>query len=190
MKNLNKPFLARGRTLTCAIGFLAGIGCTSVLWAQAGKGPVDVQLTAYKIVAKGEKDELAAADKIKPGETIEYQARYANNGTQSVKNLAATLPIPGGMEFVSGSALPDDAQASTDGKTFASLPLKRVSKSADGSTKVELIPLSQYRALRWSISELAAGKKVTVFARVRVLGPVKSASKSAETVTVGKEAGR
>ena len=197
MKNLSKPFLARGGASACAFGFMAACSavCAPVLWAQAGKGPLDVQLTAYKIVAKGEKDELEAADKIKPGETIEYQARYANNSKNAVKNLAATLPIPGGMEFISGSALPDGAQGSTDGKTFVSLPIKRVTKNADGSTKIVMVPFSEYRALRWSIGELAAGKNVTVFARARVLGPMKSAiasaaTASASTVAAGKEAGR
>lgn len=189
MHSLHNIPVARGRFLVPAFAFWVGVVVSANSWAQSNKGPIDVELTAYKIVAKGEKDELEAADKIKPGETIEYQVRYANNSKDAVKNLAATLPIPSGMEFVLGSALPAGAEGSTDGKTFVSLPIKRVTKNADGSTKIVMVPLSEYRALRWSIGELAAGKTVTVFARARVLGPVKS-SKTAATSTAGKEAGR
>ena len=179
MQHRNPNRASHKRAMLC--GFLACIGSAGVLWAQSAKGPITVQLTAYKVVAKGEKDELEAADKIKPGETIEYQARYANTSKQSVKNLAATMPIPAGMEFVNGSALPDGAQASTDGKNFASLPLRRVTKGAGGTTKIEMVPMSEYRSLRWSIGQLDAGKSITVFARARVLGPVKSTSKTGNT---------
>jgi hypothetical protein len=67
-----------------------------------------------------------------------------------------TLPIPTNMTFT-GEALPASAQASTDGKNYADMPLMR--KVND---KLVKIPLSEYRSLRWNIKLLPAYKSATV----------------------------
>ena len=137
------------------------------------RGPIEVKLTAYKVVAQGEKEALQSAEKMKPGEIIEYQAQYLNNGGKAIRNLAATVPIPESLEFLPGTASPTGATASTDGKTFAPPPLKRISKMANGGTTVEFVLAGEYRFLRWNVGELGAGKTVQVSARARMLGPVK-----------------
>jgi uncharacterized repeat protein (TIGR01451 family) len=173
----------RSAVWACVVSLAA---TTSVAWAQATKGPVEIKLTAFKVTQREGKEELQPVENVKPGETIEYQARYANTSGKGVKNLAATLPIPTGLEFVFGSHKPEAALASIDGKNFASLPLKRVIKAADGTTKTELLPASAYRFLRWNVGELGAGKEALVSARARVIGPMKTSDKA----STGKEGAR
>lgn len=127
--------------------------------------PVRIELKAFQIQAdKTGKETATEAKQAKPGDVVEYRATYTNASKSTVRGLAATLPIPADMQFT-GNALPAGAEASTDGKTFAAMPLKR--KVAD---KVVDVPLAEYRALRWRVADLPAGKGVVVSARTRVNG--------------------
>ena len=114
------------------------------------------------------KEVLSATDKAAPGETLQYQAAYRNNGMSAVTSLAPTLPLPVGLAYVPGSARPANPQASVDGKTFASMPLKTLAKTADGKLQEQLVPYSDYRALRWNVGSLPANEQVTVSARAQV----------------------
>ena len=120
------------------------------------------------VVAVDGKETSAPADKVKPGDLIEYQVKYTNKGGAPVSNLNVTLPIPKGLELVAQTELPRGAKASLDGVTFEPTPLKRTVKRADGTEVVELIPLNQYRALRWQVGQLAAGKTAVMSARAKV----------------------
>lgn len=174
------------RMTATILSVLAG-GAMTVPFMQAAtaapepsRGPVEVKLTAYKVVAHGEKETLQSAEKMKPGEIIEYQARYANTSEQAVRNLMATLPIPSALELLTGTIAPVGALVSTDGKNFAAPPLKRFTKLSNGGTSVEFVPAIEYRFVRWNVGDLGAGKSIAVSARARVIGPVKNA---ATTVT-------
>lgn len=143
----------------------------SLNFAQAegtARSDVEVTLQQHKVVKQGKNELLEAADRIKPGETIEYQAVYRNISKQSVRQLQATLPIPAETEYLPGSAKPAVVQASTDGVNYAPVPLRRKVKLASGQIEEQDIPLSEYRSLRWNIGDLAAGQKTTVSARVRL----------------------
>lgn len=152
-------------TLTLGLYF----GCLVPMQAAPTTGGVDVKLTAFRVTTREGKDVLSPAEKTKPGETLEYQAVYSNTGDKAARGVVATLPIPAALEYLSGSATPEGALASTDGKFFAATPLKRVSKAPDGSTKVTIVPASEYRFLRWSLGDLAPAKSMKVSARGRVL---------------------
>ncbi|QGJ17000.1 MULTISPECIES: hypothetical protein [unclassified Polaromonas] len=80
--------------------------------------------------------------------------------------------MPPGTTLVQASAEPTQAMASTDGTTFAPMPLTRVVKQADGSTRKEPVPLAEYRALRWDIGALPSGASTVVSLRVRIDTPV------------------
>lgn len=143
--------------LLTAICFSSGLA--------AAKDEVTVKLTASKVV-KGEdgRHTLAPADAAKPGDVLEYAAVYRNQTGGAVKGLEATVPIPAGLELLPDSAKPAGALASADGKDFAAQPLMT---KADG--KPAALPLEKYRALRWTIPQLAAEAEVTVTLRARVL---------------------
>lgn len=165
-------FKSRPKALwLCAVAL---IGSTGFAVAQNAPGRANVvpQLSAFKVAASADGEKLVSADKIAPGEVIEYQVRYANTGAKPAKNLQATLPIPASLEWVPNSARPAaDVLASLDGKTFALMPLMRKVKAPDGTEKTVAVPSSEYRFLRWSISSLGAGQSVQVAARAR-LAPV------------------
>ena len=117
---------------------------------------VDVRLQAFQVVAQekgGEK--LVPATAAEPGDTIEYQVTYQNNGKAPAKAVAATLPVPEG------------AMAYLDGKKFAPLPLTR-EVVRNGKRVTETVPPSEYRFLRWDLGDLAPGKSATVTSRMRV----------------------
>ena len=130
---------------------------------KVSKDPVSVELKTYLVSASADgKPTAKLVTKVKPNDIIEYRATYTNNTSGKIKNLAATLPIPVETLFVAKSE-PENAQASTDGTNFAPMPLKR----KEGNQMVN-VPLKDYRALRWTIAELPAGKSVIVSAQTRV----------------------
>lgn len=133
---------------------------------SAGPGDVVVTLKAQKVQrAPDGKEVLKVADRAMPGEVIQYDALYKNQGKKGVRNLEPTLPIPRGLEYLPNSAHPAPAKASLDGKNFAPIPLKRQVSMPDGQTREELIPYSEYRALRWEVGDLEAGRTATISAR-------------------------
>lgn len=131
--------------------------------APVAKPPVSVELSAYQVSINAKGESVAKPLKqAKPNDIIEYRAIYTNNTAKSVNGLVATLPIPADTQFLAKST-PAQAQASTDGVNFAAMPLKRKS-----GTQTVNVPLQEYRALRWTIAELPAGKSITVTAQTRV----------------------
>jgi len=149
--------------------FLTAALALAPAFAQDAGGPLESRLAARKVVVTDGRENLVDATNAKPGDLIEYTATYRNNGKAPIRNLEATLPIPTDTEFVAGSARPAGARASTDGKSFAALPLKRKARRPDGKEVEEAIPLRDYRALRWYTGELAGDKTVSFAARVRVV---------------------
>ena len=130
---------------------------------KVSKDPVSVELKTYLVSASADgKPTAKLVSKVKPNDVIEYRATYTNNTAGKIKNLAATLPIPVETQFL-GKSQPENAQASIDSMNFAPMPLKR----KEGNQMVN-VPLKDYRALRWSIAELPAGKSVTVSAQTRI----------------------
>ena len=130
---------------------------------------ISAQLQAFKVVPqKDGADKLAAADVAKPGDVIEYQATYSNQGKRAATNLNATLPIPSALAYVPNSASPAGFLASTDAQNFAPAPLKRAAKDANGKTIMVMVPFSEYRALRWNVKQLAPGADFKVSARASV----------------------
>ena len=119
-------------------------------------------------VGSGGKEVLTPAERVKPGDLLEYRVRYSNKGNSTVNDFAVTLPIPKGMELVAQSDSPRAALASTAGSKFEAVPLLRKVKKSDGSEVTEPVPLAEYRALRWQLGQLAAGKTAQFAARAKV----------------------
>ena len=149
-----------------AVALLALVTFASAAWAE---GDVSVQLTAHRVQTNANgKETLVPGDQAHPGDVLEYRATYTNSSGARVRQLAATLPVPQGMEYLAGSASPAPVLASLDGRTFEAVPLKRKVRLADGRTAVREVPASEYRWLRWSIPALEAKSDRVVKARVRV----------------------
>lgn len=142
---------------------------TAVPAVTAQKPDIESVLTAKKVeLADDKKERLIEAKTAKPGEVIEYVATYSNKGKTAVRDVLATLPIPADTIFVRDTPRPATARASVGDGKFAAIPLKRKVKLPSGKEEEIEVPFSEYRALQWSLGELAAGKSVVVSARVRV----------------------
>ena len=63
---------------------------------------------------------------------------------------------------------PAGALATIDNVKFEPIPLKRMVKQADGRMVERDVPATEYRALRWKLGSLEAGKDTVVTARMRV----------------------
>jgi len=142
----------------------AVMGLSFQVHAATSQDPVKVNLQVFKVAVVNGKESLVESKTVKPGETLEYRATYSNVSKKNISNLAATLPVPKGMEFVAQSAKPAAVDASVDGKVFAPVPLMR--KKPSGGD--EPVPVSEYRGLRWKAVDLPAGKSYEVSARMRV----------------------
>ena len=144
------------------------VGLAIVAGASA-RADVASQLSAVKVTVGADgKEAFAPAPSVKPGELIEYRVDYRNKGDESARALEVTLPIPVGLEYLPSSAQPAGARASLDGKAYQAVPLKRMVKGTDGKEIEQLIPVAEYRFLRWSASDLGAGKTARYTARMRV----------------------
>lgn len=136
--------------------------------AFAADGDIAVTMQAFKVVATANGTELQPTDKALPGDTIEYHVAYRNTGKTAARDVVATLPVPaGGMAYVADSATPATVTASLDGQQFAPVPLQRTVER-DGRRITETVPATEYRVLRWTLGELAAGRTATVTSRMRL----------------------
>lgn len=107
---------------------------------------------------------------LRPGDVVEYEARYVNGTSKPVRDVQLTLPVPaGGLELLALDAMSTPARwASVDGRRFEPIPLRREQRRADGRVTVEAVPLSEYRYLRWQLGDLPAGAERSVSARMQL----------------------
>jgi uncharacterized repeat protein (TIGR01451 family) len=154
--------------------FSAALALLSPAWAE---DPVlTSSLSASRVETVDGKAVLQPADEAKPGDLLEYRAVYTNHGSASIAHLQATVPVPPGTTLVADSPLPAAAQASTDARNFAPMPLQRRVMTPDGKSRLEAVPLTEIRAVRWDIGSLPAGKAAAVSLHVRINPPLLSLS--------------
>lgn len=156
----------RSRWQLCWALWLACLGLAGAAWGQSAQISSELQVQQVETVDGNTVFRPAQASK--PGDVLEYRVSYTNHSAAAVTGLVASLPIPAGTTLLERSQLPPNALASTDGTQFAPLPLMRLVKQSDGSEHQERVPLGEYRALRWTLGPLAAGKSAQVSARVRI----------------------
>ena len=136
---------------------LATIASSSLLNVAHADDALKMELTANQVIKNAEGKTVYTPVRTAPaGTVIQYKANYTNTVDKDINDLMVTLPIPANMTFT-GDAMPASAQASTDGKNYADMPLMR---KVDG--KMVKIPYSEYRTLRWNIKLLPAKKSAAV----------------------------
>lgn len=147
---------------------VCGVHAQGAQKAAKSVEPLEIKLVRTKVILVGGKEVRESAATANPGEILEEVATYTNKSASMLKSLAATLPVPKNTELVEASATPGNAHASIDGKEFSSMPLKRRARRADGSESEQLVPLSEYRVLRWYVAELQPASSVVFSARFKV----------------------
>lgn len=145
---------------------LSVVSCCAIAQTAAD---ITTSLRVSRIVILADGTEShQSAEAARPADVLEYVAEYRNGSTHAVRQLAATLPLPDGTEYVASSAVPAGAQASTDGTHFAPLPLTRKVIQPNGRLADQLVPYREYRFLRWPPQDLGAGKTLQITARARL----------------------
>jgi uncharacterized repeat protein (TIGR01451 family) len=133
--------------------------------------PIVISLKQFKIVKdqKGQEQRMDAA-LVLPGDVIEYQVTYANNGKTALP-VVATLPIPESLEYIKDSASAKTSIAHTvalKDLQFAHEPLLQKQTTASGVTLSQAVPYASYRYVRWDLGRLSAGNSIEVSVRAKV----------------------
>jgi hypothetical protein len=150
-------------------GLLFALLALVLVPAASAAGEVGVELEAWRVVSQLDGSErLEAADQARPGDVIEYRARFTNHTGVTVLGLKGLIPIPAETEYLVASANPAAVEASTNGDSFSPVPLLRPVRQEDGTERWEAVPLVEYRFLRWTVAELAEDEEAVVSARVRI----------------------
>ena len=142
------------RTMVTAALLLAGAS------ALAAQRPLVV--TALNLNARSRGSQSQA---VLPGDVLQYQLRFTNQGQGDVRGVVFTNPVPAGLRYVDGSAGADRqdvaVEYSTDGgQTFAATPM--VTEVVDGRRVQRPASPEQYTHVRWTVQgSIAPGATVT-----------------------------
>ncbi|WP_297287359.1 hypothetical protein [Moraxella sp.] len=139
---------------------------TETVEQQVAAPKIDTKLNAF-VVRKDETgaeklELLTFGDSVAKGEIVEYHGLFTNQDTNRVRSMNATLNIPEGVELV-GEVSPAIVKASIDGNRFVHMPIRA---TLNGQTQE--LPLSYYKALRWTIEDLGIGATAVVKYRAQV----------------------
>lgn len=103
------------------------------------------------------RDVAVPANKINPGDIIEYHTTYMNNTAQPVTNLDAMVSLPNGVRLVSlNSSIP--TFATTGGGNYQTI------QQMGNSVVVQ----ENYSGLKWNLANLASSTPQTVIIRAKV----------------------
>ena len=135
--------------------------------------PLQIKLVRAKVVFENGRESVQNAAVAQPGEILEEVATYTNTSKSVLKRVEATLPVPPNTELVMASIKPSNAKASVDGNIFANTPLKRKVRAPNGVEVELVVPLGEYRYLRWYPGDLQPEQSRSFSARFKVAnGPV------------------
>ncbi len=139
----------RVSSLSFLLFFLAGIAG----FAYAN-GAVTGEIQAFIVSTNDEGEEkITLTSEAVPGQVMEFQIVFTNNGDSDVSGIKVVDPIPQNTRYIEKSHDADVAAAfevSIDGgETFESEPVLRIETQADGTQKQVVVPPEQYTHVRW-----------------------------------------
>lgn len=156
---------------------VAGSGATAAPAAPpkaAAAAETQILLQAWQVQhvveAGARKERLQPLMSVRPGDVIEYEARYINSAAHKSQGVQLTLPVPaGGVQYLPQAATATPVHsASLDGVRFEPVPLRRAVRQANGTLAMQEVPPSEYRFLRWNLGDLPAGANRVVRARMHL----------------------
>jgi len=154
-----------------AVLFVALLTVASFAFA---KGNVTGDIQAFLVtVDEDGKETMALVKETEPGQVMEFQIVFTNEGDSDVTGIKVVDPVPEFTTFIGSSHGADvsaDFEVSIDGgATFEREPVVRVQTLSDGSTSEVVIPASEYTHVRWvALEALASGAKHSFHYRVTV----------------------
>ena len=131
--------------------------CASALSAQR-----PLVVTASNLNARSRGSQSQA---VMPGDVLQYQLRFTNQGQGDVRGVVFTNPVPDGLRYVDGSAGADRQDVAVEysidgGKTYAATPM--VTEVVQGQRVQRPATPEQYTHVRWTVrGSIAPGATVT-----------------------------
>jgi uncharacterized repeat protein (TIGR01451 family) len=155
--------------LACAFSSIAAI--LLLAGPALAKPRIVISIAQLKEVSDGKATKLVAAQAAAPGDVIEYQLTYKNEGDEIATNAVIEDPIPKGTTYLENSASGDGAITFSNdkGKTFApAVKLTYEVKLPSGAVEKKVATPAEYTNVRWTVSAVPAGASGKVSFRVRV----------------------
>lgn len=126
-----------------------------------GQGPVSGDIKAFIVTQdKDGTEKIRTAQEAAPGEVMEFQITFTNEGEESVTGIKVVDSIPENTLFISdsqGSDVSANFEVSIDGgQSYESEPVRRVETQADGTQVEVIIPADQYTHVRWVANDALA----------------------------------
>ncbi len=139
------------RFSTVSIVFILFLGLAGFAVA---KGPVTGEIQAFIVSLNSDgSEDITAAEEAEPGQVMEFQIVFTNNGDSGVNGIQVVDPIPENTKFISDSHSSDVSalfEVSIDGgETFETEPVRRIETQADGTQQEVTIAADQYTHVRW-----------------------------------------
>src|ERR1041385_1007454 len=154
LKSKKKLSVVVTASMILMLAGVAGFAQRHFMLANAARPEVKVQLAGN--VERDSK--LIALDKstvVNPGEILDWTITSENSGNAPALEYKTVGHIPGGTDFVPGSAHASGAKTVSSifgDKSFSRQPIMEENK-ADGSTKRVPAPASMYTEIRYDWSE-------------------------------------
>ncbi|MFT5120013.1 MAG: hypothetical protein ACI9ST_000824 [Psychrobacter glaciei] len=127
---------------------------------------VNTKITASLISVDANGQEVlvpvSANTRLQAGNVLEYQGYFTNTNADRVRKMTVTMSIPEQVELLRAVS-PDFPYGSTDGDTFARMPLR-----GKVDNQLQEIPFKYYKAVRWDIEGVGLNDTVAVKYRARV----------------------
>lgn len=108
-------------------------------------------------------EQYAAADAVKPGQTIEYRMQHTNTFDNAIGGVAVMGPVPNGSELLVDQSS-SDVSASFEvrgefdpdrpGEEWSTLPAQRITIQADGTRLIETAKPEHFTAVRWVLGDV------------------------------------
>jgi uncharacterized repeat protein (TIGR01451 family) len=138
----------------------------------AAKPKIVIAIQQFKEVPDGKATKLVPAQSASPGDVLEYQVAYKNEGDEPATNAVIEDPIPKGTTYLANSAQGEGSEitfSNDKGQTFApAVKLTYEVKLPNGSVEKRTATPAEYTHVRWTVKQVPAGASGKVSFRVRV----------------------
>jgi uncharacterized repeat protein (TIGR01451 family) len=157
------------RRLVCAFSSITAI--LLLAGPALAKPRIVISIAQFKEVVDGKGTKLVPVQSASPGDVLEYQITYRNEGDETATNAVIEDPIPKGTTYIANSATGEGAItfSSDSGKTFAEpVRLTYEVKLPSGAVEKRVATPAEYTNIRWTVPAVPAGASGKAAFRVRV----------------------
>lgn len=160
------------RAVLISLFLLAGALSAQQAAAPEAESPLKSTMTSFIVQTTAEGESFAPADKIEPGNVIEYRIVYRNEADRPLRQIKAGALIPESTFYVPESATASGSQdllfSIDGGETYAVPPIHYTRSKEDGTTEQAVASPDMYNRIRWVIPVLEPGAERTLVYRVQV----------------------